>query len=290
MEETKPSKNKYWLWLTTAVFVVMQSLPVQAQTVLESIEETGVLKVAVREDAAPFGYLDSAKNLQGYCLDFLALLEEKLQQKLTRNTLAVKLLKSTASNRFQLIQQGSIDLECGPNTIRELSLSDVAFSRAFFNTETQFLIAKEQKDRIDLKGDLADTSIGVIRNTSSEQLMKESYPLARLVLFSGITARDRGVQAVEQGKIDAMVSDGILLQAEAAEQNLPIDEYILIPQNTGSFDNELFSNSDRYGMIIRGNDPQWQEFINSVISSQESRQLFKQWFDLVESFPQQSNN
>ena len=275
MEEKTGNQNKSWWWLTTAIlcFMQLQSLPVKSQTVLKSIQETGVLRVAVREDAAPFGYLNSANQLQGYCLDFIALLKAKLKAQLPRNTFIVRLSKSTVSNRFQLVQQGLVDLECGPNTIRDLSLSKVDFSRPFFVAETQFLVAEERADDLDSNSDTLGLKIGVIRNTSTEQLIRENYPSAKLLLFSGVTARSRGVQAVAQGKIAAMVSDGILLQAEAAKQQLSVDEYVLVSEKSLS--------SDLYGMIIRGEDPQWREFINSVISSEESQQLFEQWFNSI---------
>ena len=279
MERSRKSQRKSWLGLIIAVALAGQSLPVKAQTVLESIQETGVLKIAIREDAAPFGYLDSANRLQGYCLDFFMLIEERLKQQLSRNTLAVRLLKSSVRNRFQLVEQELIDLECGPNTIRELSLSEVTFSNAFFLAQTQFLIAKKQEKFIDLGGSMANATLGVIRNTSTEKLLRERYPDAKLVLFSGVTARSRGVQALQQGKIDAMVSDGILLKAEADRQNLPVEDYALISENS------LFGSGDRYGMIIRGNDPQWRDFINEAIASKEFQQLFKRWFDPQEYFP-----
>jgi polar amino acid transport system substrate-binding protein len=284
MPNRKSTTNKYWWLLITTVFCALQSFPVQAQNVLKSIQETGVLKVALREDAAPFGYL-KGNQLQGYCLDFIALLEQKIKQELPRNTLAIRLLKSTTSNRFTLVEQGLIDLECGPNSIRDLSSPKVAFSQAFFMTTTQLLVGQAKAKQINLDSDLAGITLGVIRNTTSEQLIKKQYPSANLVLFSGITARNRGVQAVAQGKIDAMVSDGILLRAEAAKENLSIEDYTIIPDTPISEANSVFAQSDRYGMIIRGEDEQWRNFVNSVIVSQESQQLFKQWFQFVESFP-----
>ena len=272
----KIKKLKKNLWFATALLIFIQSNPVKAQNTLESIQETGVLSLAIREDAAPFGYVNSNNQLRGYCLDFFALLEKKLKEHLDRNTLATRLLKSTVNNRFELVNKGLIDLECGPNTIRELSLPKVAFSRPFFIARTQFL-TREESD-LDLNSDLADATIGVIGNTSTEQLVKERYPNAKVVLYSGITARSRGVQAVAQGIIDAMVSDGILLRAEAARQNLSVEEFILIPVTSEVLDDdELLGKSDRYGMIIP-EDSQWQDFVNSAIKSPESQQLLKKWF------------
>ena len=283
IKKRKTALKKFGLLLTTT-FVLGLQFPAHSQTVLETIKETGVLKVAIREDAAPFGYVNSADNLQGFCLDFFALLETKLEEQLPRNSLATRLLKSTVSNRFNLIEEGLSDIECGPNTIRELSSTEVTFSRPFFDTRTQFLVATEQVDVANLDGDLANIKIGVIRNTTTEELIRERYPDASIVLFSGVTARTRGVQAVAQGKIAAMASDGILLRAEAAQQDLPVADFALIPTASIDCENLVFARSDRYGMIIP-KDAQWQDFVNSVIVSPEFQRLFAQWFRSIQSFP-----
>ena len=284
-------KQNRWRFCSTALTVFcLYSAPALAQNTLESIQETGVLSLAIREDAAPFGYVDSNEQLRGYCLDFFALLEEKLTEYLPRNTLSTRLVKSTVGNRFELVDKGVIDIECGPNTIRELSLSNVGFSRPFFIANTQFLTT--EASNFELNSNLSEVTIGVIANTTTEQLVRERYPNAKLVLYSGITARSRGVQAVAQGRIDAMVSDGILLRAEAARQSLSVEEFILIPTITEVFDDELLSRRDRYGMIIPANDTLWENFVNSVIESPESQQLLRSWFqdnvELLELEPQNS--
>ena len=213
--------------LTSCLLVLGFSSPVKAQDTLDKVQRTGVLKVAIREDAAPFGYLDRNNRLQGYCLDFFALLQQQLIEELERNTLSIKLFKSTARNRFTLVTENIVDIECGPNTIRA-NISDYAsFSNSFFVTGTQFLVNKD--NQLNLAGDLNEIKLGVIGNTTTEEFIAKRYPSAILRKFSGVTARNRGVQAVEQGKIDAMISDGILLRAEAQQQELSSSNYPLIP-------------------------------------------------------------
>ncbi len=262
--------NKYCfrnlLLLFSTVFFLIKPEVVSSQNVLTAIQETGNLKVAVREDAPPFAYLDSAKKLQGYCLDFLALVKEELARKLQKDAISITLWKSNIADRFQLVKMGIADLECGPNTIRELSSDEVAFSQEFFITGTQFLINKSKRKLFDLGSDLEGLSLGVIKGTSTEEFLRKNYPQAKLKLFSGVVARRRGVQAVKQGRIDAMVSEGILLRGEANLQNIPRERYILIPKTPVT--------CDRYGLIIRGQDRQWRDFINSVIASKEARDLF----------------
>ena len=254
----------------SGLFFGVFALPVQAESVLEKIQRTGILNVALREDAAPFGYLNANNNLQGYCLDFFAVLEEQLVEELERNTLSIKLFKSTANNRFSLVANNIVDLECGPNTIREDEPDRISFSQPFFVTGTQFLVSEDNRDRLKLNRDLKGIRLGVIDNTTTEEFIEETYPSAVVQRFRGVTARSRGVQAVAQGKIDAMVSEGILLRAEAQRQELSSSNYPLIPETPLT--------CDRYGMIVSGNDPQWQEFVNSVINSSEIVALSRSWF------------
>ena len=250
-------------------FILCFSLAANAEPVLETIQRTGVVRVAIREDAAPFGYLDSDRQLQGYCLDFFVILQNQLSKKLKRDTLIIRLLKSSARNRFQLVAENFVDLECGPNTIRQEPPARTQFSTSFFVSGTQFLIKQTDSTKIALDGNLKDIKIGVLGNTSTEKFLQNRYPEAKIVRFGGTTGRNRGVQALEQGRIAAMVSDGILLRAQAQIQNLSQQEYPLIPEPPLT--------CDRYGMII-SDDLEWQEFVNSVIDSSAAQRLLDNWF------------
>ena len=262
-------------FITSGWLLLCLASTARAESTLDKIKRTGVLKVAIRQDAAPFGYLDANDNLQGYCLDFFTILEKQLLEKLNRNSLSVKLYKSTLNNRFELVSRGIVDLECGPNTIRS-NVSEVNFSTGFFQTGTQFLV--KQNNPIDLDGDLSNSRLGVINNTSTAEFVAQRYPLATLRKYSGVTARTRGVEAVEQGKIDAMISDGILLRAEAQQQELSSARYPLIP--------DVPLTCDRYGMIIPVEDPQWQNFVNSVINSSQIKALSTDWFGQLANYTQ----
>lgn len=258
--------NRQFASLISCLLVTCLAATAQGET-LDRIQRTGVLKLAIREDAPPFGFLSGNNNLQGYCLDLFALLETKLTEQLDRNTLSVKLYKSTIANRFDLVSTNTVDLECGPNTIRSEVPENVSFSTGFFVTGTQFLV--RESDRLNLDN-LANARLGIIANTSTEEFIAQRYPSATLRRYSGVTARTRGIEAVQQGKLDAMISDGILLRAEAQQQQLSTAEYPLIP--------DIPLTCDRYGMIIPNNDLQWQDFVDSVIESEAAAALSRAWF------------
>ena len=259
--------RKFASFFTSGWLLLCFASTARAETTLDKIQRIGVLKVAIREDAPPFGYLDANNNLQGYCLDFFTILEKQLLEKLNRNTLSVKLYKSTLNNRFDLVSRGTVDLECGPNTIRS-NVPEVNFSTGFFLTGTQFLVKED--NRIDLAGNLGNSKLGVINDTTTAEFIAQRYPDATIRKYSGVTARTRGIEAVQQGKIDAMISDGILLRAEAQQQGLSSVRYPLIP--------DVPLTCDRYGMIIPDEDPNWQNFINSVINSSQIKTLSTAWF------------
>lgn len=246
---------------------------VKAETVLEKIQKTGLIKVAVREDAVPFSYRDLNGNLTGLCLDFIYLLEKRIKKELNRDILFIRLVKSTLFNRFEIVENNIVYLECGPNTIRSDLKFNVAFSDPFFITGTQFLIKKENEKTVNPDGSLENIIIGVLRDTTTEEFVESKYPLANIEIFKGVTGRLRGIQALQQGKLDAFASDGILLVGEGVLQGLTVERYKLVPEQPLT--------CEYYGIIVPKNDPQWRNLVNSVIQSTPLEEILKEWFNVV---------
>ncbi|NBD16990.1 MAG: transporter substrate-binding domain-containing protein [Cyanobacteria bacterium] len=265
--------DKLIFLLLLAGFFFFSEVPAKAETTLEEIQRTGILKVGIRTDAIPFGYRKPNGELTGYCLGFFAVLKERVSAVTGRKALLIRISQSTASDRFDLVEDRAIHIECGPNTIRdELPNEGVIFSQPFFQTGTQFLILESNRDRVNLNSSLAGARIAVLRGTTTETLVLDRYPQATLVPLQGSTARRRGAQGVLQGRFDTFVSDGILLLGEAEALNLSTDNYALIP--------EVPLSCDRYGMILP-EDEQWQNLINSILSSEQGREIWTDWFEVV---------
>lgn len=265
--------SKSLLFLSTLTLVLSFSAPVNAQfnPILNEIARTGLLKIGIREDTVPFAYRDSNNNLAGVCLDFIYILREKLKKKLNKKVILVRLYKSTLFNRFELVDDGIIHLECGPNTIREIADFNIIFSSPFFLTGTQFLVSKDKQNNINLNTSLVGVNVGVLDNTTSQQLIKAKYPKANLIEFQGVTGIFRGIQALQGKKIDAFAGDSILLIGEVILQELNLGkEYVLIPR--------MPLHCKEYGLILPNNDSQWREFVNSVIADVKLSKIFKKWF------------
>ena len=118
---------------------IVAAAPKKPENVLTEIRNTKTLKVAMRSDAAPFGYIDNQENLwTGYCEGLADSLGEYLAGELDiPGGIEVIKLPSTLENRFELVQNNTVHLECGPNTIvQNQQKQNIRFSNPFFFTGT----------------------------------------------------------------------------------------------------------------------------------------------------------
>ncbi len=240
------------------------------ESILNQIRRTGVLKIAMRRDAPPFGYIDPQQQWSGYCIDLAVALQNHLDEKLDLDlevTLAE--LPSTLENRFSLIQEDTVHLECGPNTIRQ-DIAGITFSQAIWATGTRFLSKRDRQTKINPNLSLKGLQVGILKNTTTEQFIQTNYPQAELVYFEGPEGRSEAIKAVAEGRIDTFASDSILSLAEVAQQNLPSNNYTLQPQ--------LPLTCDFYGLILPNDDPDWQTTVNEFLAQPSAEQVMKKWF------------
>ena len=250
---------------------VVEALPPREETILAEIQRTGVLKVGIRTDAIPFGYIDNQEDsLTGYCDDFVSDFAQNLQAQLNLNT-EVEIVKiySHLDNRYQLVKDGTVHLECGPNTITD-KIGGVNFSKAFFVTGTHFLVEKKQANRINPNQRLRGVNIGALKNTTTATFLGKKYPEANLVFFEGDNAREDAILALSKSEIDALANDGVLLVGEMVKQDLPEDNYTLVPKKPLT--------CDFYGLILPADDPEWETTVNNFIDGKDSLPTWDKWF------------
>jgi len=241
----------------------------RSQTVLEEIAETGVLEVGIRQNAIPLSYRDGLGNLRGYCIDLVNLMQERLTDMLDRPAeVGIRIHRSTPTNRFDLVQAGTVHIECGPNSQR-LEAEGVVFSDPFFVTGIQFLIREDDRDRFAEETDLGGWLVGVLENTETAIFIEENYPNAEIYKFQGTTGRSRGVDALIT-RVDAFADDGILLVGELIAGNRSLSEYDLVPLRPLT--------CEYYGLLLPAGDREWQEFTNSILASPEADRVWQNWF------------
>ncbi len=249
--------------------------PPKKQSVLAEIKKTQKLKIAMRTDAAPFGYIAQEGLWTGYCGNLADSLGKYLAQQLNiPSGLEVVKLPSNLENRFELVREDTVHLECGPNTIRA-DQEEVSFSDPFYASGSHFLVTNGNAAKVNPENSLEDLQTGVLENTTTAQFLQNTYPEAEIVYFPAEKGRMEGVTAVTNGKIDAFVSDGVLLFGEIDRRGLTRENYQLIPEKPLT--------CDFYGLILPEGDTQWQKTVNTFIRSQQVQKLQYEW--LGEYFP-----
>ena len=92
------------------------------------------------------------------------------------------------------------------------------------------------------------------------------------VAETAIVVRRTSILALEQGKIDAYVTDGILLAGLAAKAKNPKDYEVV---------GDFFS-KDPYSCMVPENDSKWRDFVNhtlmELIDNGKYFELYEKWF------------
>jgi ABC-type amino acid transport substrate-binding protein len=243
-------------------------VPPREESILAAIERTGELRIAMRRDAPPFGYVDST-GWTGYCPALAVALRDYVQQQSGR-TISVELveLPSTLGDRFDLVRNGQVYLECGPNTVRE-DIEGVEFSSLIFAAGTRFLTTPAKAPDINPALPLGGVTVGVLTNTTNETVLQERYPDATITRFDGPTGRTDAIQAVYSGQLDAFFGDDVLTYAEVLRSGLPVEKLTLVP--------ELPLSCEYYSLILPSTDPAWVATVNDFLDAEAGQDTWNAW-------------
>jgi len=169
--------------------------PVQAnepptEGTLSKIASTKSITLGYRDASVPFSYVgDQSGKPMGYSVDLANKIVERIQQKTGVANLSVKYNLVTSQTRIPLVQNGTVDLECGSTGVTAERQKQVAFSYGFIYVKGQLLTAKDSgiQGFADLKGKNVVTTAG----TTNERFLK-SYNAEHNGNLSVISAKDHG--------------------------------------------------------------------------------------------------
>ncbi len=238
---------------------------------LKKIKDTGVITLGVRESSIPFNYNLGGVRQVGYSYDINMKIVEAIKDQLKLPNLQVKEIPITSQNRIPLLQNGTIDMECGSTTNNLERQKQVAFTNSIFIIGTRIMVKKDAgiKDWADLKGKNVVTTAG----TTSERLLRKMNDDQKLGL-SIISTKDHGQSflTLESGRAVAFMMDDALLYGERAKAKSPAD-WIVVGKA---------QSRESYGCMIRKDDPQFKKLSDTVISGMMKdgsvNTLYTKWF------------
>src|SRR5918994_745660 len=121
------------LLLTAAACAIsISSMAAEEPTgTLKKVKDTGSITIGYRESSIPFSYLDDKQQPIGYAMDLCMKIVDTVKAELKMPNLKVNLQPVTSSNRIPLLQNGTIDLECGSTTNSMVRQKEVSFGPTY---------------------------------------------------------------------------------------------------------------------------------------------------------------
>ncbi len=107
---------------------------------LDRIKETGSITLAYRESSIPFSYLGADGQPVGFAVEICNRIVDQVKKATGRADLKIAMQSVTSANRIPLLQNGTIDIECGSTTNNSERAKQVSFATNYFYTGTRFLV------------------------------------------------------------------------------------------------------------------------------------------------------
>lgn len=238
---------------------------------LKKIKDTGTITVGHRESSVPFSYLDDKQQPIGYAMDLCMKIVDAVKTELKLPNLKVNLQPVTSSNRIPLLQNGTIDLECGSTTNSVVRQQQVAFGPTYFVVNVTAAVKKSSN--INSLADLGGKTISTTSGTTSVPLLK-AYEKTKAVDVKEIYGKDHAESflLMADDRSQAFVMDDILLAGQIANSRSPNDFKII----------QESLRQEPYSMMLRKDDPQFKALVDKtvggVMKSGEIEKIYFKWF------------
>ena len=240
---------------------------------LRKITTNQQITLGYRDASVPFSYVgDHSGKPIGYSVDLANKIVERIQTKTGVANLKVKYNLVTSQTRIPLVQNGTVDLECGSTAVTAERQKQVAFSYGFIFVKGQLLTAKDSGIHgfEDLKGKKVVTTAG----TTNERYIKR-YNAEHNSDISVIAAKDHGeaFKMLETGRAAAFYMDDALLYGERAKARDP-QRWVVVGEQ---------QSREIYSCMVRKDDPQFLAVVNETLGdlyrSGEINGIYQRWFE-----------
>ena len=260
------------IWMLIALAVAGSAGAQELTGTLKKAKETGGFTIGYRESSIPFSYLDDKQQPIGYSMDLCMKVFDAVKAELKMPNLKLNLQPVTSSNRIPLLQNGTIDMECGSTTNSVDRQKQVAFGPTYFVINVTAAVKKKSgiKSLADLNGKTISTTAG----TTSVTLLRQ-YEKTKNADIKSIDAKDHAESflLLSQDRTSAFIMDDILLAGLIANSPNPGDYMILSNESL---------RTEPYSMMIRKDDPQFKALVDKtvggVMKSGEINKLYAKWF------------
>lgn len=238
---------------------------------LKTIQDRNFITVAYRESSVPFSYLGSNAEPIGYAQEICGKVVDEIKKVVGRPNLEIRRQAVTSQNRIPLMQNGTIDLECGSTVNNPERQAQVSFSTTYFVVGAKFVALKSSNLHTlkDLKGKT------VVATTGSNTVPRiRRIDRAEHLDLNLIQAKDfsDSMLTFTSGRAEAFFEDDINLVGQIA--------FTLNPANYTLSTDTL--SKDPYAIMLPRGEAEFKAIADKTIeklyASGEIKALYAKWF------------
>ena len=261
--------KKSWFIIGLAGLCVFAA-SAQSNDTLAKVKASGSITMGVRDSSGALSYTLGDGKYVGYhveiCQRIIANVEKAVGKKLAINYQVV-----TSQNRIALVQNGTVDIECGSTTNNTARQRDVAFAHTTYVEEVR--TAVRANSGITSISQLNGKNVATTTGTTSVQLLRK-HERANGVDFKEVFGKDHADSflLLESGRADAFVMDSQILAGNIANAKNPAEFKIV---------GEVLS-VEPIAIMLRKDDPAFKKLaddtIDALAKSGELAKLYDKWF------------
>jgi glutamate/aspartate transport system substrate-binding protein len=247
---------------------------------MEKITDTKTIVMGVRDSSGALSYTLGDGKYTGFHVEICKRVIADLEKKI-KSPIKIEYQVVTSQNRIPLVQNGTVDIECGSTTNNASRQKDVAFAVTTYVEEVR--IAVKADSNITSIAQLANKKVATTTGTTSVQLLRKNEK-AQGINFDEIFGKDHADSflLLESGRADAFVMDGSILAGNIANAKNPKDFKIV---------GEVLS-VEPIAIMMRKEYPasfktEVDNSIKAMMKDGTIAKMYKQWF--LEPIPPKGN-
>lgn len=243
----------------------------QANDTLAKIKASGTVTMGVRDSSGALAYTIGDGKYVGFHTEMSRKILSDIQKQLGLPKLEVKEQLVTSQNRIPLVQNGTVDLECGSTTNNATRQKDVDFAYTTYVEEVR--IATKKNSGIKSIKDLNGKNVATTTGTTSVQTLRKNER-ASGIDFKEVMGKDHADSflLLESGRADAFVMDGQILAGNISKSKSPADFELV---------GDVLS-VEPIACMVRKGDKAFLDAVNKSIEAQikdgSLAKLYDKWF------------
>ena len=237
---------------------------------LKKIKDSGIITMGVRDASGAMSFTLGPNQYTGFHVEICDHVITDIKKAISRDKIEVRYQLVTPQNRIPLVQNGTVDIECGTTTNNAARQKDVAFAPTLYVEGIR--VGVKSTSTITTTAQLAGKSVAATTGSTSVQALRKIKRDGSEL--NEVLAKDNaeGFLLLESGRAEAFVADGQIL-ATLISKSKDSGQYKLLDQ---------VLSVEPIAIMIRKDDPAFKKVVDDSVGalakSGEVACLYDKWF------------